>query len=177
MKLIVHTVIKPLLVGTLLTLVPLAAQGHRPDPRPHHDGGPGFGLQNLTEAQNTSLKAIADKHKAAMESKHKAEGEAQEAFQKAMRDPATKEADLKALFDKASQARFAALLEHRAMMQESQAILTAEQKAELQKRQAGGPEGKPEHRGAGPGEFGPHHRGPGAEHDGHGPDIGGVREP
>jgi len=158
MNLFPHTVLKPLMVGTILTLVPLAAQGPRPEQGPRHEMGPRFQCANLTEAQKTSLKAIADKHQAALEAKRKAESDAQEAFHKAMQDPTTKDADLKTLFEKTNEARFAMLLEHRAMEQESQAILTPEQRAEMQKKRA---------------EGGPHHDG-GRRHDkqgheGHGP--------
>ena len=148
MNLTLHTVLKPLLAGTLLTLVPLAAHGRPGEPGPRHDRGPGFDLPGLTDAQKASLKTIADKHQAALEAARKSEGAAQETLQKALRDPATQDADLKALFDKTSQARFAALLEHRAMMQESLAVLTDEQRADFAKHRA---EGGPRHGGRGPG--------------------------
>ena len=166
MNLILHTVFKPLMVGALLTLVPLAAQGPGPERGPRHDKGPRLDLPGLTEAQKSSLKTIADNHKSALEAKRKAESEAQEAFHKAMQDPATKEADLKALFERVNQARFAMLLEHRALMQENLAILTPEQKTELQKKRSergSCPEDGPRHERRGHGKGGPRHDGPDAK--------------
>jgi len=157
MNLITHTLLKPLMVGAVVSLIPLTAQGPRHAEKPRHEEGRGFDIPGLTEAQRTSLKAIAEKHKAALETKRKAEREAEEAFRKAMEDPATKDADLKAAFEKASQARLASILEQHALMQESAAVLTAEQKAELQKHR---PEGTPpRHEGPGPrrGGMPPHH--------------------
>jgi Spy/CpxP family protein refolding chaperone len=95
-------------------------------------GRPFHGL-NLSEAQKASMKAVAEKHKATMETKRSAAHEAMTTFHKAMGDAATSEADLQALHDKASQAQFAMMLEHRAMMKESEALLTPEQKAQWDK--------------------------------------------
>jgi len=154
MNLVVQTVVKPLIVGAILTLVPLTAQG------PKHDRGPGqhmgpFGGLNLTEDQKTQIKAIADKHKAAFETKRKAAQEAQAAFFKAMQDPSTKDADLKTLHTKVSEATFAELLEHRAMMQENLGILTADQKAQWEKQKNERPGFRPPHEGRGPRHGGP----------------------
>jgi Spy/CpxP family protein refolding chaperone len=149
MNLITHIVFKPLLVGGLLTLLPLAAQGPRNEGGPRHEKGQAFNLPGLSEAQKTTLKTIAEKHKGALDATRKAEGEAQKAFQKAMQDPAVKDADLKALFEKSSQARLASILAHRSLMQESLGVLSAEQKAEFEKRKAQGPrhEGGPRPQG------------------------------
>jgi len=165
MNLITHIVFKPLLVGGLLTLIPLAAQGPRHEGSPRHERGHAFNLPGLSETQKTTLKTIAEKHKAALDAARKAEGEAQEAFRKAMHDPAVKDADLKALFEKSSQAHLVSILAHRSLMQESLGVLTAEQKAEFEKRRAEGPrhEGGPR----------PHGR-PGCEG---GPDREGGRGP
>jgi periplasmic protein CpxP/Spy len=159
MHLAIHTVVKPLIVGGLLTLLPLTAQG------PHHEGGPGpghiFQQLNLTDTQKASLKTIADKHHANLDALRKTSEAAQQAFQKAMKDPATKDADLKALHTKVSDARFAEILEHRAMMQESKGILTPEQKTQLDKAMAE----DPRHEG-GPWHGGPRHKGgPEGPHD------------
>lgn len=158
MHLAIHTVVKPLIVGGLLALLPLTAQG------PRHEGGPGHIFQqlNLTDVQKASLKTIADKHRANLDALRKTSEAAQQAFQKAMKDPAIKDADLKALHTKVSDARFAKILEHRAMMQESKGILTPEQKTQLDKTMAEGPrhEGGPWHGGSrhkgGPDHEGPH---------------------
>lgn len=125
-----------------LFAAPLAAQGH---PRgggrglKHHgpQGGPMM-MQclDLTEAQKTSLKAIADKHREATKAKHEAAMTAREAYRVAMRDPATPADQLKALHDKVSQAQFELALDRRAMMQESMTILTPEQKAKAEQLRA-----------------------------------------
>jgi Spy/CpxP family protein refolding chaperone len=76
---------------------------------------------------------VAEKHKAALETKRDAVHEAHKIMQKAMHDPAVREADLKVLHDNVSQAQFAIVLERRAMMLESEALLTPEQKAQWEK--------------------------------------------
>lgn len=125
-----------------LFVAPLAAQGQ---PRgggrgmKHHapQGGPMM-MQclDLTEAQKTSLKAIADKHREATKAKHEVAMAAREAYRVAMRDPATSTDQLKALHEKVSQAQFELALDRRAMMQESMTILTPEQKAKAEQLRA-----------------------------------------
>lgn len=161
MNLITHIVFKPLLVGGLLTLLPLAAQGPRHEGGPRHEKGHLFHLPGLSEAQKATLQTIAEKHKAALDVARNAEGEAQEAFRKAMHDPATQEAALRGLFEKSSQARLASILAHRSLMQESLGVLSAEQRAEFEKRRAEGPrhEGGPRPHGRPGPDCGPHHEG------------------
>ena len=87
---------------------------------------------DLTEAQQTSLKAIADKHREASKAKREAAMAARNAYHSAMIDPATPVDQLKTLHEKVSQAQFELALDRRAMMQESMAILTPEQKGRLE---------------------------------------------
>jgi Spy/CpxP family protein refolding chaperone len=91
---------------------------------------------DLTDAQKASLKAIADKHRDATKPQHEAAMAAMKAFHEAMMNPASTGEQLKALHDKASQAEFELALDRRAMMQESLAILTPEQKAKAEKLRA-----------------------------------------
>jgi len=141
----------PLALAALFA-APLAAQGHPrggPEMGPHHEAGPMLmrGL-NLSEAQKAGLKAIAEKHREAMKPKHEAAMAAQKALHEAMMDATASLDQLKALHEKASQAQFELALDRRAMMQESLALLTPEQKAkadqlraEQQKRWAEGAPG------------------------------------
>jgi Spy/CpxP family protein refolding chaperone len=70
---------------------------------------------------------------------------------------------LRALHDKASAAQFDLLLEHRALRQETLALLTPEQKAKLPKGGMGMGMGPMGGRGMGPGPDGFRHGGPGPE--------------
>lgn len=125
--------------------------GQHPDsPRMgrHPEGFPMMmrGLE-LTEAQKASMKAIAEKHREAAKGKHEAAMAARKALHEAMMNPATSVDQLKALHEKASQARFELALDRRSMMQESMALLTPEQKAKAEKLRAerpkAGREGRP----------------------------------
>ena len=119
----------------------LSAQG--PGFGPGHGRGPGFGEGrglrglNLSEAQQAQVKAIHDQHQAAF----KAKGEVAEAARKAMHDAmansATDANALKTLHEKASAAQFDLMLEHRAVRQEILPLLTADQKAQFEKRTMG----------------------------------------
>ena len=127
-----------------VTTLALPAQGFGPmmggGPGPAPHCGPKGDFLNLTEAQQTSFKAIRARHPASLEAKHKAAGEAREAMRKAMADPTVSETKLTELHTKAGDAMLAALLERRAMEREFQAILTPDQKAAFEKqRQQGGP--------------------------------------
>ena len=90
-------------------------------------GGHMAHLLNLTEAQQTSAKAVADRHQASLEAKAKDAGAARNALRAAMQDPATSDAQLKALQAKAGEAQLPVMLERRAMMRECEALLTAYQ--------------------------------------------------
>lgn len=118
--------------------LPLVAQGFRQGRGPGRGAGlgPAFACLNLTDAQKASLKALQEKYRPALEANRSAAFEAQKALRAAAANPATSDADLKAAFDKASAARFAMMQQHRALFQESQAILTPEQKAQFEKLRA-----------------------------------------
>jgi len=134
----------------VVAALPLAAQGFRHGRGPGRGPGtgPAFACLNLTDAQKASFKALHEKYRPALEANRTAMFEAQKALRTAMVDPATKDTDLKALYDKASAARFAMLQQHRALMQEGQAILTPDQKAQWEKLRA---ERQERMKGRGPG--------------------------
>jgi Spy/CpxP family protein refolding chaperone len=127
-----------------LTTAVLPAQGFGPmmggGPGQGGHCGPMGGALDLTEAQQTSFKAIRERHQASLEAKHKAAGEAREELRKAMQDPATSDARLKDLHTKAADTMLAVMLERRVMDREFEALLTPDQKAALAKqRQQGRP--------------------------------------
>lgn len=130
----------------------LSAQGRGPG------FGPGRGLRslNLTEAQQTQVKAIHEHHQAAFQAKMEAAQAAHKALREAMANASTDAKTLQALHEKASAAQFAVMLEHRAVRQEILPLLTAEQKAQFEKMPLGPGMG----RGMGP--RGGRGRGPGA---------------
>ncbi len=126
-----------------LLSVPLAAQGGGPG------GGPGRGPDpmlllalDLTEAQQTALEALLERHRPAEQAKAEAGRTSHEALEAAMVEPATTVEQLKALHDAAAQAQYDLLLEHRAVLQEGLALLTPEQKARLAKLQKGAGSGR-----------------------------------
>ncbi len=157
---------KPTLRSLALLLVvaalPLAAQGFRHGRGP--GAGPAFACLNLTAAQKASFRALHEKYRPALEASRTSVFQAQKALRAAMIDPATKDADLKVLYDQASAARFAMLQQRRTMMLESQALLTPDQKAQWEKMRAQRQE-RMKHRGPGRG-MGPGGRmGPGSGMD------------
>ncbi len=103
--------------------------------------GPGSGLGSgprggrmaraldLTEAQKSSIHAIHEKHRPEMAARRETARQAQTALQTAFREAATPEAQLRALHDKASAARFEMMLAGRSIRQEVDAVLTPEQRA------------------------------------------------
>lgn len=142
--------------------VSLSAQGRGPGTHQ----GPGLRGLNLTEDQRTQVKAIHERHQAAIKTK----GEVAQAAHKAMRDAAANAATdtktLQALHEKASAAQFEMMLERRAVRQEILPLLTAEQKAKFQQ----GPTGMGPGRGMGP-------RGKGGMGMGRGPGGPGMMGP
>lgn len=111
----------------------LSAQGRGPG------FGPGRGLRslNLTEAQQTQVKAIHERHQAAFQAKMEAAQAAHKALREAMANASTDAKTLQALHEKASAAQFAVMLEHRAVRQEILPLLTAEQKTQFEKMPLG----------------------------------------
>ncbi len=121
-------------------------------------GGRGLRGLNLTEAQQTQVKAIHDKHQASVQAKREVADSARKAMHEAMASTTADANTLKALHDKVATAQFDLMLEHRAVRQEILPLLTSEQKAQFEKLGMGmGPHGR---RGRGPG------RGFGAGHPG-----------
>lgn len=143
----------------------LSAQGYGPGAPsghgPAHEGR-GFKGLNLTEAQQTQMKAIHDKHQAAIQAKMEAAHAAQKAMHVAMADANSDAKALKALHDQASAAQFDLMLEHRAIRQEILPLLTAEQKVQFEKHPMGPWGGRGMGHGGGDG-FGRH---PGMGRDG-----------
>jgi Spy/CpxP family protein refolding chaperone len=168
--------LRTLTLMLVVAVMPLAAQGFR------HGGpgrGPGFGpafaCLNLTDAQKASLKALHERYRPTFETDRASVFQAQKALRAAMMNSATSDADLKALYDKASAARFAMLEQRRALLQESQAILTPDQKAQWEKMRAERQERMKCHRpgmrpGRGPGMGSGMGPGPGPD-SGPGPDM------
>ncbi|WLT32667.1 Spy/CpxP family protein refolding chaperone [Geothrix sp. PMB-07] len=116
-----------------MAALPLSAQagpGHSPRAE-----WTGRGM-NLTEAQQSSIKAIRDKHRPDLLLRRDAAKQAQTALQAALQDSTTPEAQLRSLHDKASAARFDLMLAQRSLHQEVQAILTPEQRAKAAERHA-----------------------------------------
>lgn len=83
---------------------------------------------NLSDAQKTTIRGIRDKHRPDLMARREAARQAQVALRTALQDPATPEAQLRALHDKAAAARFEMMLVRRSVHQEVQAVLTPEQR-------------------------------------------------
>lgn len=124
---------KPLLWSTLilaLAALPMAAQAG-----PAAPGGRGPRVErmaralSLTEAQKTSIKAIREKRRPDLLVHRDAARQAQMALRAALQDANTPEAQLRALHEKASSARFEMMLARRAVRQEVSTVLTPEQRA------------------------------------------------
>jgi Spy/CpxP family protein refolding chaperone len=139
-----------------LTATVLAAQGFGP----MMGGGRGLGIGpmarflNLTEAQQATSKAIAERHKASLDAKLRVANAARDEMRKAMDDPAVSDAKVKELHAKVSDAMSAVMLERRAMMLEMEAILTPDQKAAMAKQRSQGGPGMGRGMGKGPGGCG-----------------------
>lgn len=147
-----------LAVALLALGAPLSAQGRGPGSGRGAVPGQGRGFMglNLTEAQQIQVKAIHERHQAAFKAKGEAANAAHKAMREAMANTATDAKTLQALHEKVSAAQFDLMLEHRAVRQEIQPLLTAEQLAQFEKRPMGmGSRGR---RGRGDGSgFGPRH--------------------
>jgi len=95
-------------------------------------------LAGLTDAQRTTLSALEAKHRPALEEKRRAADEAHLALQQALAKSSTDRTVLKGLFDKDSQARFNLAEARQALRQETEKILTPEQKAQWDQRRGDG---------------------------------------
>jgi Spy/CpxP family protein refolding chaperone len=118
------------LIRSTLTLailsLPLVAQPGPDSGRRAERIGPAL---RLTEAQKTSIHAIRDKHRADLIQRRDAVRHARIDLQTALQDAATPDTRLRALYDKASSARFDLILARRSVRMEVQAVLTPEQRA------------------------------------------------
>ena len=122
-----------------LGLVPLAAQSY---------SDPGAGSRQgrmmnrmadflkLTGDQKAQIQAIQARHSESVKSKIQAAIEAHKAFRNAVRNPEATPAQLKPLYQAQSDMDFELMLDRRAMHNEIRAILTPEQRAEMDKLQA-----------------------------------------
>jgi Spy/CpxP family protein refolding chaperone len=120
------SLLRSTLVLALLTL-PLAAQtGPAHGPR----AGQISRVLNLTEAQKASIRNLRDKHRADLVLRRDAVDHARIDLRTALRDPATPETRLRALYDKAAAARFESILAERSLRLEVRALLTPEQRAQ-----------------------------------------------
>jgi Spy/CpxP family protein refolding chaperone len=118
-------------IALTLGLLPASAQ-EIPAPSPRH---PEFQARiakrlHLTEAQQTSLKAVRVKHQEGLAAKRKAAFEARATLAKAMQNPDSKPEDLKTLHRTAADLAFDLRMDQRAMRLECRAILTPEQREE-----------------------------------------------
>ncbi len=126
------------LILALATMLPLATSQplHAADEAPSSMATPGQGHRGqrfakalqLTADQQTKLQALRASHRAATAPKHQAAQEARTALAKAMEDPATPEATLRDLHQRASEAQFQILLAGRANRAQVRALLTPEQR-------------------------------------------------
>lgn len=96
---------------------------------------------NLTDQQRKDIREIRQKYQPMMDAKRNAVREAEKNFREAMQNKNIQEQDLKNLNQKASDAHFNLMMERRAMMDSILAVLTHEQKMELEKKKAENPEG------------------------------------
>jgi Spy/CpxP family protein refolding chaperone len=109
-----------------LLALPLSAQ---PGPDSWRQADHGRQALHLTEAQQASIRAIREKHRSDLTLKRDAVLHARIDLRTALKDPATPEARLRALYEKASGARFDLILAQRATRLEAQAVLSPEQRA------------------------------------------------
>lgn len=90
----------------------------------------------LTDAQKEQVKALHEKFRPEMELKTSAARDAQQAFREANRNHETTPEALKALHQKAADARFAKIVLRKEMMASVQSLLTPEQKAQWDAKRA-----------------------------------------
>ena len=135
--------IRPTLITFALLGASLAAQEPPPPPMPMHAPGPegphrrggefNFKFLGLSPDQEKAVKALLEQRRHGAQALHKAAADHEEALHAAMEDPATTEPQLRALHASASEARLKAILEHRALLLDLQALLTPEQRAKAKR--------------------------------------------
>jgi Spy/CpxP family protein refolding chaperone len=155
-----------LTVALLALGTSLSAQGRGQGCGSGRREGRGFMGMNLSDAQQTQMKAIHDKHQAALRAKMEAAETARTSMYAAMSNAGTDAKTLKTMHEKVSAAQFDLMLEHRAVQQEILPLLSPEQKLQFEKHPMGmGPMGGRGGWGPGSGSgFGPGHSG--MRHDG-----------
>ena len=109
-----------------LAMLPLTAQA---GPDPGHRAERISRALGLTEDQKTSIRAIREKHRPDLTLRRDAVRHARIDLRTALQDPATPEARLRDLYNKASAVRFDLILAQRATRLEVQAVLTPDQRA------------------------------------------------
>jgi len=124
-----------------LGILPLAAQ---PYGRPGKAAGPRqmslvdrlADQLKLTEDQKTQIQAIQKKHLEASTAKLQAAAQARDAYREAAQKPDTSSTQLRALHQARSDKAFELVLDRRAMTNEIRALLTPEQRTQLDSWQA-----------------------------------------
>lgn len=145
-----------------LGILPLAAQPRGPFAGACAETHGTFMLERLaerlqlTESQKAQVQDILARHREAAWDKAKAAWESARSFRDAAREPATPPAQLKSLYQARSDRMFELMLDRRTRRSELLAVLTPEQRSELDKLQAwqkGFRQGRSRSRGFGPGVF------------------------
>lgn len=108
-------------------------RGHGPEGGPGHDSFRILKALGLTRDQEAAARAAMDKDRAGMAARRKAAGDKEAALRAALEDPATPDARIKALHAQASEARLDAMMAHRALVKEIDALLTPEQRAKAKR--------------------------------------------
>ncbi len=135
-----------------LGLVPLAAQSvnaPNANPRQTRVVERMATYLKLSESQKVQIQAIQARHADTVKPLIQAAVEAHKAFREVLRNPDATAAQLKPLYQAQSDKDFELMLERRAMHNEIRAVLTPEQRAEMDKFQAfrqGFKQGRLEHR-------------------------------
>jgi hypothetical protein len=96
-----------------------------------------FKALGLTQDQEKAVKAVLDRHKAAGKARETAAAEKEDALRDAVEDPAVPETRLHTLHLAAAEARLQSLMEHRAVVQEINALLTPDQLAKARRIREG----------------------------------------
>jgi len=109
----------------------------RPGPAPEGMRRPGpeamFRALGLAKDQEAAIHAALGRRRPAEQARHQAAAEKEEALRAALEEPATTETQLRTLHAAASEARLQALLEHRGLLLELNALLTPEQQAKARR--------------------------------------------
>ena len=118
------------LAATLMAQAPPPGPPHLPAGRAAMRAGFLAKKLNLKDDQKAAMKAIGQKHRDEMKTKHQAQREARQAFQAVMADPNAKTADIQAAHQILSQRSLDAALAGHALRAEMRAVLTPEQQVQ-----------------------------------------------